>query len=212
MPDIIKIMDIQQEQLARSLGEGHRVIHGVAGSGKTLILGYRCLDWYGQQIKTYHVDMVESDKPYWERQVDTVIRAVDKGQIPMPSSGDLPFVHSTRAQYGALLIDEGHDFEAEWLKLVTQMVDPETDSLLLLCDDAQSIYKKRSGLCFSLSSVGIRARGRMAILKANYRNTREILDFAYAFARDYIDPQSANDDHIPLIKPMAAGNNGRNRW
>jgi len=154
LPDIIKIMDIQQEQLARSLGEGHRVIHGVAGSGKTLILGYRCLhlartmnkpilvlcfnitlaaklrafisakgiggqvqvyhfhDWCGQQIKTYHVDMVKSDKHYWERQVDTVIGAVDKGWIP-------------RAQYGALLIDEGHDFEAEWLKLITQMVDPE---------------------------------------------------------------------------------------
>src|SRR5690606_15883279 len=29
--------------LARSLGDGHRVIHGVAGSGKTMILGYRCL-------------------------------------------------------------------------------------------------------------------------------------------------------------------------
>jgi superfamily I DNA and RNA helicase len=34
-------MDLQQEQLARSLGDGHRVIHGVAGSGKTMILGYR---------------------------------------------------------------------------------------------------------------------------------------------------------------------------
>ena len=43
MPDVIRIMDLQQEQLARSLGEGHRVIHGVAGSGKTMILGYRCL-------------------------------------------------------------------------------------------------------------------------------------------------------------------------
>ncbi len=42
MPDIIKVMDMQQEQLARSHGEGSRVIHGVAGSGKTLILGYRC--------------------------------------------------------------------------------------------------------------------------------------------------------------------------
>ena len=31
----------QQEQLARSMGEGHRVIHGVARSGKTMILGYR---------------------------------------------------------------------------------------------------------------------------------------------------------------------------
>lgn len=43
VPDIVKVMDTQQEQLARSLGNGHRVIHGVAGSGKTLILGYRCL-------------------------------------------------------------------------------------------------------------------------------------------------------------------------
>jgi len=41
IPDLLRVMDIQQEQLARSLGEGHRVIHGVAGSGKTLILGYR---------------------------------------------------------------------------------------------------------------------------------------------------------------------------
>ena len=41
VPDIIRVMDIQQEQLARSMGEGHRVIHGVAGSGKTMILGYR---------------------------------------------------------------------------------------------------------------------------------------------------------------------------
>ncbi|MCG8537302.1 MAG: NERD domain-containing protein [Pseudomonadales bacterium] len=32
LPDIVRVMDYQQEQLARSLGEGHRVIHGVAGS------------------------------------------------------------------------------------------------------------------------------------------------------------------------------------
>jgi len=41
VPDIVRVMDLQQEQLARSMGEGHRVIHGVAGSSKTMILGYR---------------------------------------------------------------------------------------------------------------------------------------------------------------------------
>ena len=30
VPDIVRVMDLQQEQLARSMGEGHRVIHGVA--------------------------------------------------------------------------------------------------------------------------------------------------------------------------------------
>jgi hypothetical protein len=44
IPDIIRIMDLQQELLARSLGDGHRVIHGVAGSGKTMILGYRSVE------------------------------------------------------------------------------------------------------------------------------------------------------------------------
>lgn len=237
LPDIVKIMDIQQEQLARSLGDGHRVIHGVAGSGKTLILGYRCLqlaqtaskpilvlcfnitlaaklrafisargigaqveiyhfhDWCSQQLRTYHVDVVESDRPYYERIVESVIKAVEKGQIP-------------RAQYGALLIDEGHDFEESWFRLVVQMIEPETNSLLLLYDDAQSIYKNRTGLGFSLSSVGIKAQGRTTILRLNYRNTQEILTVAYDFARAYIDPQSADDDHIPLIEPEAAGING----
>lgn len=35
---IIKTLDYKQEQLARSLGSGHRIFCGVAGSGKTLIL------------------------------------------------------------------------------------------------------------------------------------------------------------------------------
>lgn len=237
LPDVIRIMDIQQEQLARSLGEGHRVIHGVAGSGKTMILGYRCLylaqtlhkpilvlcfnitlaarlrafisakgigtqvqvyhfhDWCNQQLKTYQIDPHKGEEPLFERQVATVIAAVDRGLIP-------------RAQYGALLIDEGHDMQADWLKLVVQMVDPESNSLLLLYDDAQSIYKTKTGLGFTLSSVGIQAQGRTTILRLNYRNTREILAFAYGFARHYIGPQTSDEDHIPLVEPEAAGISG----
>jgi hypothetical protein len=237
IPDIIKIMDLHQEQLARNLGDGHRVIHGVAGSGKTMILGFRALqlahavskpilvlcfnvslaaslryyvskkeiddkvqvyhfhDWCGQQIKTYGCKIPDGETPYFERQVLAVIDGVERAQIP-------------RAQYSAVLIDEGHDFEPSWLQIVTQMLDPETDSLLLLYDDAQSIYKKRNTLDFSLSSVGIKARGRTTILKLNYRNTREILDFAYNFAREFIAEASSDDDHIPVISPESAGGSG----
>jgi len=38
---VLAVMDLQQEQLARSMGEGHRIVRGVAGSGKTLILAFR---------------------------------------------------------------------------------------------------------------------------------------------------------------------------
>lgn len=237
IPDIVRVMDIAQEQLARSLGAGHRVIHGVAGSGKTLILGYRCLhlarvlhkpilvlcfnitlaarlrsfvsekgisdkvqvyhfhEWCKTQLATYHVDLISSDHAVYERQVESVIQGVAKGFIP-------------RAQYGAVMIDEGHDFEPEWLRLVSQMTDPESDSLLLLFDDAQAIYQKKSRLKFTLSSVGIKAQGRTTILRLNYRNTREILNFAYEFASEFIQPSDTDDDNIPLVRPEPAGTSG----
>ena len=36
--DRVKLLDLEQERFARKLGEGHRLIFGVAGSGKTVIL------------------------------------------------------------------------------------------------------------------------------------------------------------------------------
>ncbi len=36
-PDLIKIMDLQQEQLARSLRGGHRVIHEFQDNGKPIL-------------------------------------------------------------------------------------------------------------------------------------------------------------------------------
>lgn len=237
IPDLVRVLDLEQETLARNLGSGHRVIHGVAGSGKTLILGFRCVqlaemlrkpilvlcfnislaarmrsfvaehglesrvnvhhfhEWCAEQLQTYHVQLTDSGGQLWERQVEAVIQGVDAGRIP-------------RAQYGAIMIDEGHDFEPEWLKLVTQMVDPSTDSLLLLYDDAQSIYRKSRGLEFSLSSVGIKAAGRTSILRLNYRNTREILQFACLFAREFMGAKAADDDHIPMIQPESGGASG----
>lgn len=237
VPDLVRVMDSQQELLARSLGEGHRVIHGVAGSGKTLILGYRCLylasllhkpilvlcynitlaarlreliaerglegkvsvyhfhDWCGEQLRLYHVEKPAPGDGYFDRLVEAVILAVDKGRIP-------------RAQYGAVMIDEGHDFEPDWLRLVVGMVDPETNSFLLLYDDAQSIYSRRSQLDFSLSSVGIQARGRTTVLRLNYRNTDEIMHFAYRFARRYLSAGETDEDHVPLVAPESAGRHG----
>jgi hypothetical protein len=240
VPDIVRVMDLQQEQLARSMGEGHRVIHGVAGSGKTMILGYRahylaqvlqkpililCYNkalaarlgqmiqvsglaakvnvrnfhgWCMQQLQLYHVPKPkaegEGDK-YWVEVVEAVIGGVDKGQIP-------------RAQYGAVLIDEGHDFEPEWLKLVVQMVDPDTNSVLVLYDDAQSINNPKKRLGFSFAQVGIQAKGRTTILRLNYRNTAEVMAVACEFARDLLSPKEAEEDGIPLVAPTSAGRHG----
>ncbi|NMM78900.1 DEAD/DEAH box helicase [Acidovorax sp. SRB_24] len=242
LPSIMRVMDLQQEQLARSLGDGHRVIHGVAGSGKTMILGYRaeylakaqtpaskpililCYNeplavklasvmeakglsdkvharhfhkWCRDQLKAYHLLPTEKMgvTKLMEEFVHRVIRGVDQKHIP---SG----------QYQAVLIDEGHDFAPEWLKLVTQMVDPTTNSLLLLYDDAQSIYDRAKKKNFSFKSVGVQAQGRTTILKINYRNTRQILQTANLIAGDLLTAEDKDDDGIPLVKPVSCGRDG----
>ncbi|WP_206023478.1 DEAD/DEAH box helicase [Rubrivivax sp. JA1026] len=240
LPDIMQVMDLQQEQLARSLGEGHRVIHGVAGSGKTMILSYRaeylaragasakpvlvlCYNqplavrlqavmaakglgdkvqvrnfhkWCRDQLVCYGQPLPAQGPCMFDEMVNGVIRGVDRRQIP---SG----------QYQAVLIDEGHDFEAAWLKLAVQMVDPETNSLLLLYDDAQSIYQRRRAQQFSFRSVGIQAQGRTTILKINYRNTRQILQTASMVAADLLTAADSGDDGVPLVHPVSCGRDGQ---
>lgn len=240
LPDIMRVMDLQQEQLARSLGDGHRVIHGVAGSGKTMILSYRaeylaqaspgdkpilvlCYNqplavkiealmaakglaakvhvrnfhkWCRQQLVAFGQPLPAQGSEMFDQMVEGVIRGVDRGQIP---SG----------QYQAVLIDEGHDFEARWLKLAAQMVDPSTNSLLLLYDDAQSIYQRRRAQQFSFKSLGIQAQGRTTILKINYRNTRQILQTASLVAQDLLKSEDSLDDGVPLVQPVSCGREGR---
>lgn len=238
--DLMQVMDLHQEQLARSLGEGHRVIHGVAGSGKTLILGYRaehlaraatkpilvlCYNealakrlargmadkglapkvhthhfhqWCRAQLVAYNAGLPagnEDKKAFFEDMVERLIRSVERGLVPA-------------AQYNAILIDEGHDFKPEWFKLVVQMVDPKTNSLLVLYDDAQSIYGDAQRKKFSFKRVGIQAQGRTTILKVNYRNTDEILRFARDVAQGILKAQDADDDGVPLIRPQSAGRAG----
>jgi len=131
----------------------------------------------------------------FNQRIETLIEHVGKGIIP-------------KGQYGAILIDEGHDFKQEWLRLIVDMVDPNTNSLLLLYDDTQSIYKRSTGLGFALKDVGIEAQGRSTILKLNYRNTEEILKFAFDFVDDYIKPTDGGDSGVPIIEPDSAGRSG----
>jgi UvrD-like helicase C-terminal domain/AAA domain/Nuclease-related domain len=239
-PVPLLVMDLEQERLARSLGDGHRVIHGVAGSGKTMILAYRCTQlarnsgkpilvlcyndslaakleqlitdrrllgriivrpfhsWCLDQLRLHRISVPSDGPGFPGRLVRSVTQAVTEQRIPA-------------AQYGAVLIDEGHDFEPEWFKLLAQMVDPSNNSLLLLYDDAQSIYGKKRSRAFSFAKVGIQARGRTTILRVNYRNSAEVLEYAYSFAREVLTPEenTLDDDAVPFVSPQSSGRHGR---
>lgn len=235
------IADNNQEHVFYTLRArfgGHRVIHGVAGSGKTLILGIRsqylaeqsnkpvlvlCYNvalaaklraliadkglaekvqvhhfhgWCSDLLKAHHIPLLSEEQklPFYERSVQTLVRAMQEKTLP-------------ENLYGAVLIDEGHDFDSDWLRLAVYTLDQEEGNLLLLYDDAQSIYK-RGSLGFSLASVGIKAQGRTTVLRLNYRNTKEIIGFAYLFAQNKMQPRESSENEIPLLEPEAAGESG----
>ncbi len=237
----LAVMDMHQEQVARSMGEGHRIIRGVAGSGKTLILAFRaeylaraaakpvlilCYangiagrledvmqergvedrvhvltfhSWCYRMLKTYGIP-APSEREYPNRDerlaasVAEVIKAVDQGHIPL-------------AQYDAVLIDEAHDFEPQWLALAAKMVNPATKALMVVYDDMQAIYKGRERPVWS--QLGIEAKGRTTVLKINYRNTAQILALARRFAADVIGaPGTTADDEQAVLLPEDAGRQG----
>jgi len=91
------------------------------------------------------------------------------------------------------------------LKLVAPIVNPATDSLLVLYDDAQNLYGQRAKRQFSFNSLGIKAQGRITMLKLNYRNTAQVL-LAYEFAKEVMQPTNGTDDDMPpLVDPSSAG-------
>jgi hypothetical protein len=237
----LAVMDMHQEQIARSLGEGHRIIRGVAGSGKTLILAFRaeylargatrpvlilCYangiagrledamqargvehrvqvltfhGWCYRMLRTYGIPAPsERDYPDYATRlaasVSEVVKAVDQGHIPME-------------QYDAVLIDEAHDFEPQWLALAARMVNPRTKALMVVYDDIQAIYRGRERPVWK--QLGIEASGRTTVLKVNYRNTAQIVAFARRFAADVIGaPGTTADDEHPVLLPEDAGRQG----
>ena len=237
----LAVMDMHQEQIARSLGEGHRIIRGVAGSGKTLILAFRaeylaraatkpvlilCYangiagrledtmqsrgvedrvqvrtfhSWCYWMLRTYGIPAPsEREYPDYEKRlaasVSEVVKAVDQGHIPTE-------------QYDAVLIDEAHDFEPQWLALAAKMVNPRTKALMVVYDDIQAIYKGRERPVWR--QLGIEAQGRTTVLKVNYRNTAQIVAFAKRFASDVIGaPGTIADDEHAILLPEDAGRQG----
>ena len=117
---------------------------------------------WGHGVVSTHITRKQFDDSDPDAELPDVMRVMDLQQEQL-ARNQIP-----GGQYQAVMIDEGHDFAAEWLKLVTQTVAPATNSLLVLYDDAQSIYERTRRKQFSFKSVGIQAQGRTTFLKINY--------------------------------------------
>lgn len=215
----LKAMDVEQEKLARTIGDEHRIIRGVAGSGKTIILSTRAAllakenpDWrilvlcfniplarYLKSLVQVKIDEIpnnhapsilfeDSEKMpkgevvvshfhdflkdylhcYHDKEIPNIIESIENQERIVP-------------RFDAILIDEGQDFDSTWLQLISKLLNPSTKSMLIVEDRAQNIYKRKTTY---LHDTGLDFRGRSNVLSINYRNTRQILDFAWNFYKD----------------------------
>jgi hypothetical protein len=217
----LKAMSIYQETLAKQMGEGHRLIRGVAGSGKTLVLVARaklltrmhpewkilicCFNvilsrsiksilnidkqYENIEVLTYHEFLYENFRVYEDSLSDSLANGIEDGYQKAPV-------------YDAVLVDEGQDLEAPWVRLLSRCVNRETGSLLIAEDRAQDIYRRKTSL---LKDTGLDFRGRSRVLSINYRNSQKVLEFAWNFYKTFRKEEHAED----LISPESTKRKGK---
>lgn len=82
--------------------------------------------------------------------------------------------------YRAVIVDEAQDLTCAMVRMLHLLVGDRPDGLTLIGDGQQSIYPGG----FTLAEAGISIAGRGVVMNTNYRNTREIFEFAGAVVAD----------------------------
>ena len=205
----LAVLDHRQEAKARSIGQGHRLIYGVAGSGKTVILLARArmlamdgakqvllLCFNKELVRRFRAELADYPNIHainfhgWVARNRVRVKYNDYS----PDAEDLRIrlllekLQSGKGESGrfdAVLIDEAQDFDPRWFTCAKlALKDPEGGDFLIAMDGGQNLYGRKT---FTWKSVGVNAVGRVMSRWAyefdrNYRNTRQILTVAAPFA------------------------------
>lgn len=228
----LAVLDLRQERNARAIGDGHRIVFGVAGSGKTvllvarakllaeapekrvLVLCYNRLlaqhlatalsDHRGVTVMTFHRWGVRSGVDFRKDEEDGAFG--ERLLTLLQSEQD------RRGKFDAVLIDEAQDWPCSWFQCAKlALKEPDSGDLLIVADGSQSLYRKRD---FTWAEAGISAPGRVINRKfdldRNYRNTVEILRSACVYARP---PESSAQGVLALpIESNTAIRSGPEPW
>lgn len=204
----IDVLDLQQEKVARQLVSGHRIIYGVPGSGKTIVLvaaarmlaaanmsvlvlcyNHTLRRHLGRTLSSFSIVSVQTFG-IWARGQ----RAPRNKDSDLYGRGLLTILESgggESGRYDAVLIDEGQDFPASWFQCaVAALKEPADGTLIIAYDVSQNLYRARLP---NWSKVGVKASGRTKRFARNYRNTREIVAAAGSFGA----PESTGDEDLP---------------
>ncbi|NLH39880.1 MAG: AAA family ATPase [Elusimicrobia bacterium] len=206
--DSLAVIDKHQERIARQFSNGHRLIRGVSGSGKTVMLVARAKflskinpDWkilvlcFNRSLSIYLKDNL---KDFTNVEVMTYhswcFKVLNRLGIEIPSTQkmnddywnniipDLMIESAKKSdiKYQSILIDEGQDFMGKWYVSVVNFLDKETNNLFIVYDNSQNIYKRS----INWRKLSIDIVGRTEVFNTNYRNTKQIISVAYDLIED----------------------------
>ncbi|MFC1532931.1 3'-5' exonuclease [Thermodesulfobacteriota bacterium] len=205
----VQALDESQARLARRLTSGHQVIKGPPGSGKTLVLAYRCCNLFRYESRVKRILLV----CYNIALVAYLKRLVQECGVGFGEEG-VYVVHFY--ELCALILGEPVHYEneeADYYELVMQEAldkiaagESHLDAFdAIFVDEGQDFDNKMLRIIMSLlkpggdlvigldshqdlyrrtvswKSLGIQASGRTRHLKNAYRNTHEIFDFTQRF-------------------------------
>lgn len=200
----LKVLDCEQEKMAHNIGAGHRLLWGVAGSGKTIVLIARAKLLSQQEdrpnilflcfnvtLSFYFIRSALANHPNikvlhfdgWAKSLGCT-RNMDENNESLGERLLFRLENGCEdtGKYNAIMVDEAQDFAPSWFKCILEaLVDRDNDDLLITGDGNQMIIDGNKSKV-TWAKLGIKAQGRTKRLETNYRNTKKILELAARFS------------------------------
>lgn len=222
--EVLRVLDRRQEQVAEHLGWGYRMIRGVAGSGKTLVLIHRARhlarlfpQWRILVLcfnKALSLELHRQIGGNGRTEVKTVDAVAYKHTDPILKKirGDAGFQQRRESaiemvqslnddeRFDAVLVDEAQDLGKTGMDLAWAMLKPQprdTGNFIMALDPDQDIFLRKQRE-MDWNPPGMTAQGRTTLFRINYRNTRGILELAWGLLSE-VSPRRTD-----IIEPEVA--------
>ncbi|QSQ20921.1 AAA family ATPase [Pyxidicoccus parkwayensis] len=204
-----------QEQVAlfeRRFDEGHHLVRGVAGSGKTFVLAHwvarvvaekraaRVLvSFFNKALAPLMVKLIqESLRRHLGAEAESAWQRIDIQHVWSTAK-------TAAATYDAVFVDEAQDMTADNLIHLHDLVKPvqrpdgkTQRAFLLFMDDSQNVYgNKPIEEMKDLLPEGLNFSGRTRVLREAFRSTRQVLDLAFNVV---LDPQGRHRSANPGMR------------
>lgn len=182
-PVLLRERDFFHEEIKRVInGLGLKSVEEykeVERYGRKTALNAKQREVVWEVYSTYQRKLAQAKHHDWSDVAPTALQSLQEKPFETP--------------FDDIIVDEAQDLVPVDLRVIQHLVKPG-GSVMILADAAQTLYSRG----FSWKQAGIQARGRTAILRKNFRNTRQVAEAsAYLLeqnklmrsSNEYVDPE-----------------------